>query len=95
MVIANELLVIIYTLGIILLVLLIILAIKAINAMTKVERIIDNVEGKVKSLDGIFNIIDITTDKLSMMSDSIFNTLYNFVLNIFSKIRNKEEVEDE
>jgi len=63
--------------------------------MTKVESILDNVEGKVKSLDGIFNFIDLTTDKLSMMSDSIFNTIYNFVINIFSKIRNKEEVENE
>ena len=93
--IANELLIIIYTLGIILLVLLIILTIKSIITMNKVEKIVDSVDHKVKSLDGVFNIIDTATDKLSFVSDSVFNALYNLVVGTVSKMKNKEEVEDE
>ena len=51
--------IIIYILLIGLLIIGIIIGIKLIITMNKVEKIVNNVEGKVNSLNGLFNIIEI------------------------------------
>ena len=58
-----------YILGSILLIVLIILGIKLIITMNKIENIVDDINGKVRSLNGIFSVIDMTTDKLALLSD--------------------------
>ena len=66
----NDVLpVILYILGSILLVVLIILGIKLINTMNKIQVVVDDINKKVDSLDGLFSIIDMTTDKLALLSD--------------------------
>lgn len=90
--------VILYFLLSILLVVLIILCIKAISTLTKVNKVVDDVNFKVNKLNGVFNIIDSTTDALSLASDKIVNFVANGVNNLFSrKNKNKEEsvIEDE
>lgn len=81
---ANFLPLVIYILLIILLIVGIILGIKTIITMSKVEKVVDNVNAKVESLNSIFNIIDFTTEKISGFADrvvelcsSIFNRLWN------------------
>jgi len=89
---ASEVLpVVLYLLGSILLVVLIILGIKLIITMNKIENVVDDINGKVKSLNGLFSIIDVTTDKISLLSDKMIDG----VINLFRKIFRSKERNDE
>lgn len=92
----NELLpVVIYLLLIVLLIVAIIIGIKFIITMNKVEEVVDDINEKVKSLDKIFNIIDFTTDRISMISDAVINFITSKVKGLFTKNKyKKEEFED-
>jgi len=86
-----------YLLGVVLLVVLIILGLKMINLVDKSNEILDDVNDKVKSLDGLFNAINMTTSALSSVGDKIMNG----VTSIFGKIvgrkkkKKKEDLFDE
>jgi len=90
---------ILYLLGAILLVVLIILVIKLIKTVTKVNKVASEVEAKVDSLNGLFNVIDNATDKLSFVSDRFVDLIAGFFTGWFKKKKNKniekEEEEDE
>ena len=58
--------ILLYMLGSILLVVLIVLGIKLIITMNKIEVVVDDISIKVGKLNGLFSVIDATTDKLSM-----------------------------
>ncbi len=83
--------IVIYLLLIALLIVGIILGIKTIITMNKVEKVVDDVNAKVKSLNSVFNIIDYTTDKISFMTDR----LVDCVSNIFNKLLNKKKLKKE
>lgn len=88
----------IYVLLIILIIIGIILSIRLLGAMDKVDGIIANVESKVNSLNGLFNVIDFTTDKIANISDRVVE----FIGGAFSRIasfgasrrRKKKEKDD-
>jgi uncharacterized protein YoxC len=61
--------IIIYALIIIILVVGIVLGIKSIRTVKKVEKVVDNVNDKVESLNAAFNVIDFTTDKIATFTD--------------------------
>lgn len=84
--------VVLYILGSILLVVLIILGIKLIVTMNKIENIVDDINGKVKSLNGLFSAIDYTTDKLALISDRFVDTVALIIRKIFKR-KEKEENE--
>ena len=65
--------IIIYILLIILLVIGIILGIKSIITINKVEKVVDDVNEKVESLNGLFQIVDFTTDKLVSITDKVID----------------------
>ena len=92
---AESLVVVLYVLGSILLVVLIILGIKLIITMNKIEIVVDDITKKVKSLDGFFSIIDMTTDKLAMLSDRVVDMVTMVVKKIFRRkedgIKNEQE----
>lgn len=90
---AEILPIILYGLGSILLVVLIILGIKLIITMNKIENVVDDISRKVKSLDGLFSIIDMTTDKLAMLSDRVVDAVTLFVKKIFR--RKEDEIKNE
>lgn len=77
--------VLLYALGSILLVVLIILGIKMINTMNKIDVVVDDINKKVKSLDGFFSIIDFTTDKLAMLSDKLVDSVSSIIKKIFKR----------
>ena len=79
--------IVIYFLLIILLVVGIILGVKAITALGKVEKVVDDVNKKVESLNSFFGIIDFTTDKIVALSDH----LIDFISMAFSKLFNKRK----
>ncbi len=86
--------VILYFLLSILLVVLIILCFKAISTLSKVNKVVDDVNYKVNKLNGVFNIIDSTTDALALASDKMVSFIANGVGHLFSKKnKNKEESE--
>ena len=64
--------------------------------MKKVEKVVDNVNEKVESLNNVFNLIDFTTDKLAAFTDRIVDivgTIFSKLL--FKKKRKKDDYEEE
>ena len=84
--------IVLYVLGSILLVVLIILGIKLIKTMNKIEVVVDDINKKVKTLDGFFSLVDTTTDKLAMLSDKFVDMTSSLVKKIFKR---KDEKIDE
>ena len=80
-----------YILGSILLVCLIVLVMKLISTVDKTNIILDDVQGKIKSLDGLFNAIDRTSSTISSIGDRILDKVFS----ITSKFRRKKKVEKE
>ena len=96
MIFLQELLpIIIYFLLIILLIIGIILGIKAITAMNKVEKVVDDVNKKVESLNGFFSIIDFTTDKIVAFSDHLIDMLTSVFTRLFYKKKKNKNDEKE
>lgn len=92
----NETLpVVIYLLLIVLLVVVIVIGIKLIFTMNKVDLLLDDVTKKVHSLDGVFNMIDYTTDKVTMISDTVVNFITSKLKRIIKFKKNDEEDEDD
>ena len=87
----QLLLIILYLLGSILLVVLIILGIKLIDTMNKIQNVVDDINKKVDSFDGLFSIIDNTTDKLALLSDKMVDGVTFLLKKIFKPRKRKEE----
>ena len=85
--------IILYVLGSILLVVLIILGIKLIITMNKIQDVVDDINDKVKSLNGLFSMIDYTTDKLALISDRFVNTIASLIRKIFIRKEEKDNNE--
>ena len=93
MTVESVLPVILYILGSILLVILIILGIKLINTMNKIEVVVDDINKKVKTLDGVFSVVDMTTDRLALLSDKMVDGIAFIIKKIFRKRKRDEEDE--
>ena len=91
--------IIIYTLSIIIMVLLMVLIVKLIHTVDKANVILDDVEKKTKSLNGLFSVIDGVTDTLSVFTDTAVSTIVHIFSKILPKKRKKkmkkEILEDE
>lgn len=78
---------------IILVIIFIILGIKLIRTLKKVDNVIDDVNGKMNKVNGVFEIIDRTADYASSISDKIIGAISSFVNVLFRKKKGKEEDE--
>ena len=88
--------VILYILGIILLIALIVLCIKLFSTLKKVDRVVDDISDKSNKLDGLFGIIDKSTDAVSSLTDKVIEFIVGSLTNLFSRKKKiKEENEDE
>lgn len=78
---------------IILLIVGIILGIRLIQVINKADRVLDNVEAKVNSLNGVFSIVNKAGDGLEYIGNKVIDTFTS----IFSRFlkKKKEEIEDE
>ncbi len=83
--------IVIYLLLIIILVILIILGIQSINAMKKVNKVVDDVNNKVESLNGLFSLIDYAADMLSSLSDRLVDGITGVIAKLFNRKKKKEE----
>ena len=88
--------IIIYILLIIILIIGIILSIKLLMTLNKVDKVVEDINNKVQTLNGFFHIIDYTTDKIALTTDKITEGLISFFSKIFKKRKIKKiEKEDE
>lgn len=93
---AMELLpIILYILLIILVVVAIVFLVRLIQIVGKVDKVVDEVDLKVKKLNGLFNIVDRTTDTLNIISDKVITGIVNSINAIFKKRKRKGEDFDE
>lgn len=87
--------IIIYIALIVFIVVAIILGIKLIIVITKAERVVDNVEKKVNALNGLFNIIEATSNKINGVYEKLFSILSSAVTKVLKKKDEEEEYEEE
>ena len=87
--------IIIYILLIILLIVGIILGIRSIQTLNKVDKVVDDVNDKVQSLNGLFNLIDYTTDKIVSVTDKVVDGVTGFIGTLFGGRKRKNDDEEE
>ena len=87
--------IIIYILLIALIILLIIISAKAIKALNKFQVVVDDVDKKVKTLDGLFNFIDAATDRVSFLSDRFISVIVSAVEKVFKGSKKSKKIESE
>lgn len=92
----NEMLpIIIYFLLIVLLVVAIIVGIKLIFTITKVDELIDDVTEKLSSFDRLFNVINFTTDRFGVISETVISFITSKLKKLMKpKRKNKREEEE-
>ena len=90
----NELLtLVLFVTLIILVIIFMIVGIKLIGTLKKIDEVIDDVNGKMNKVNGVFDIIDKTTDYASTISDKIINTISNFVNVLLRKKKGNDDDE--
>ena len=92
---AQILPIIIYILLIVLIVISIIIGIKVIITMNKVEKVVDNIEQKVNSLNYIFGAIETTSMKLAGIYERILEFITGLVEKLFISKKTRKEDENE
>lgn len=87
-IIIDVLLIVLLTSGIILI-------IKCIYIIDKVKAIALNVEEKVNSLNSLFTIIQLISDKVSGLTEKCVNYVESFLIKLFNKDSKDELLDDE
>ena len=59
-----------------------------------IKKVVDDINTKVSSLNGVFSIIDATTDKLALLSDRMVDGISLIIRKLFAK-KNKKSKEKE
>ena len=89
----SLLLMILYVSLIVLVIIFIVVGIRLIKIMKKVDLVIDDVNEKMNKVDGVFNIIDKTTDYASSISDKIISAIFGVVGGLLKKKKGNDEDE--
>lgn len=87
-IVINVLLIVLLTCGIILL-------IKCIYIIDKIKAIALNVEEKVNSLNSLFTIISMVSDKVSGLTEKCVSYIENFLIKLFNRKQEDEVIDDE
>lgn len=90
-ILSQTLTVIIYTLLIILIIVLIAFLFRAFNTLKKLDSTIDDVNEKMDKLNGIFNIVDRSTDAINMVTDKVIGTITTGINKMLKKGKRKKE----
>ena len=77
--------VILSILGAVLLTTLIILTIKLIFTVNKIDKLVDNISGKVTALDGFFNVVGIIDGKFNIIAEKIVEVVGLLINKIFKR----------
>lgn len=89
----DALVVLLYIALIVFIIALIVLCIKLIGTLGKADKLIDNLTRKAESLDGVFEMIDYTTNKFGKIGETIVSYLTGSVKKVFSRRKRKEREE--
>ena len=85
-----------YCVAIALIILLMVFIVKLMHTVDRVNLILEDVERKSKSLNGLFQVIDGVTDTLSVFTDTVVSGVTSIVGKILPRRRkNKKEKENE
>ena len=87
--------ILLYTLGSILLVVLIILGIKLIQTVDRANAILDDIEEKSKSLDGLFSMFDNISNGIAIVGDRVVDGIAGMVSSFFHKRKTRKIKEEE
>ena len=61
--------------------------------MDKIEKVVDNVNEKVESLNSIFSLIDFTTDKIALFTDKVVEVTSGLFSKLLFRKKGKKEEE--
>lgn len=87
---------VLYFLGAVLLIVIIILVIKLIDTVEKTNTLLDDIEAKSQSLNGLFDAIDSVGDTISSVNLKMISIITSVVDKIFSKKKKKsKKIEEE
>lgn len=86
--------IIIYVLLAILLIVLIVIGMKLIETINKTNSVLDDLEKKSKSLDGIFATIDNITDAVTLVSDKVVDGVASLIGKLITSKKKKKLEED-
>lgn len=90
----NSLLtIILYIALIVLVIIFIVVGIKLIKTLKKVDAVIEDVNVKMDKVDGVFNIIDRTTDYAATISDKIIGGISKFINTLIFKKKGNDDDE--
>ena len=85
-----------YSLLIVLIIVLIILGIRMLETVTRINTLLDDLEKKMDSMSGLFNVMDFITTKVTVVTDTIASTIMGTIKSLVKKRKQKKEnVEDE
>lgn len=85
-----------YSLLIVLIIVLIILGIRTLETVTRINTLLDDLEKKMDSMSGLFNVMDFITTKAIVVTDTIASTIMGTIKSLVKKRKQKkEDVEDE
>lgn len=73
----------------------IILVIRCILLVNGAKKIVDNVNNKINSFNGIFSIIHVVSDKISELSDTVASFFESLISRIIRKKDDEIESDDE
>ena len=91
----NEILpMLIYVLLAVLIVYIIILVSKLIKTVDKTNAILDDIEEKSQSLNGLFSMVDSVTDAVASINGKVVDGITGFIKKIFIGSRRKEREDD-
>ena len=90
----ETLQIIIYVLLIILIIVAIVIGIKLIGTLHRVDMLVDDVTTKVKTLDRVFEIIDVFNNKMSEIGDTVVGFVSGGIRRLF-KNRKNDNYDDE
>lgn len=86
--------VILYVLLFILLVVLIVFVLKMMGTLNKVDRVIDDINNKSSKLNGLFDIVDHTTDMVASVSDLAVGFITNSLTNLLSNKKKEDDANE-
>ena len=92
----DTLIIMIYIALIIFIIVLIAVGIKLIGTLTKVDVLLVDISMKVKTLDKAFSFVDVFSDKLAALGETVIGFVSGSIKGLVKNIKNKkEESEDE
>ena len=91
----ETLQIVIYVLLIILIAVAIVIGIKLIGTINRVDALIDDVNAKVKTLDKVFEVIDMFNNKMSELGDTVIGFVSGGIRRLFRNRKKDNYDEDE